>query len=302
MMPLGEKDAFANSGMANGKEPRWVHPFLRALERTGDVRASAEDAGIDHSTAYARRRAHAAFAADWERALSAHAAGVERERAEELEALARGLRSPGSPLANPASPAGGRGELVGSGSQMKRAGHDRWGPRKEKAFFDELAATANVKHAAKAAGVSPNAVYARRIRDAHFRAKWAAVLESGKASIEMHLVEAANRTFDPEDLDTGEVMPKVSVAEAIKISQQAQAARGRGVAMPDPYEEDGPSYEDEIADIRERLVKKLQALRRRDRPDQIARGWSYDESWDVDIPPGWVKGPDWRPMQPGDEG
>ncbi|MFL6734482.1 MAG: hypothetical protein ACJ8EY_07280 [Sphingomicrobium sp.] len=33
----------------------------------------------------------------------------------------------------------------------------------------------------------------------------------------------------------------------------------------------------------------------------LARGWSYDESWDREIPPGWIKGPDWRPMQPGDE-
>jgi hypothetical protein len=91
--------------------------------------------------------------------------------------------------------------------------------RKEKLFFDELAATANVKQAAKAAGVSASAVYQRRLRNRHFKAKWVAVVESGRASIEMKLVEATNKTFEPEELDTGDVEPKVSVAEAIRITQ-----------------------------------------------------------------------------------
>jgi len=47
------------------KAPRWTVAFLRALERTGEARAAALDAGIDHSTAYARRRAHPDFADTW---------------------------------------------------------------------------------------------------------------------------------------------------------------------------------------------------------------------------------------------
>ena len=58
----------SRSGMTR-REPRWVLSFLRALERTGEVRAAAKDAGIDHSTAYARRKAHAEFAGQWEAAL-----------------------------------------------------------------------------------------------------------------------------------------------------------------------------------------------------------------------------------------
>jgi hypothetical protein len=95
---------------------------------------------------------------------------------------------------------GGHGS-VALATVPRTAASSRWSKAKEKLFFDELAATANVKRAAKAAGVSPNAVYARRMRDAHFRAKWAAVLETGRASIEMHLVEAANKSFDPDDRD-----------------------------------------------------------------------------------------------------
>lgn len=289
MSEPGEMDSRLHENDEKGrKAPRWTIPFLRALERTGDVRASAEDAGIDHSTAYARRRAHAEFAEAWENALRLCSARTEREKAAELESLReRQVPSPGSPLASPTSPASGRGELVGAGSQLKRPGHDRWSQRKEKLFFDELAATANVKRAAKAAGVSPNAVYQRRMRDSHFRAKWAAVLETGRSSIEMHLVEAANRSFDPDELDVAELTPKVSVAEAIRITQGGGSKKQGSV--PDPFDDPDYSYEDEVDDIRERIVQKLQRMRRRDRPALLAQGWSYDEEYDREIPPGWIR-------------
>jgi hypothetical protein len=64
------------------KPPRWVVPFLRALERTGDVRAAAEDAGIDHSTAYARRKRPGDFADAWDAAMDRYAAAKEERQAE----------------------------------------------------------------------------------------------------------------------------------------------------------------------------------------------------------------------------
>jgi len=271
------------SGMTK-RTPRWVVPFLRALERTGEVRTAAIDAGIDHSTAYARRRARREFAEAWTAALVAHGARVEEERAEELA-----LTPPPASLVPLPTGIAGREELIAGRSQLKRAGHDRWSRRKEKLFFDELAATANVKQAAKAAGVSANAVYQRRIRDPHFKAKWAAVLESGRASIEMHLVEAANRSFEPEELDTGDVPPKVSVAEAIRIVQ-VHGSKKQQEELPDPYAEQAASMtETEVDELRARIVRKLQAMRRRDRPALLAQGWSYDQEHDRDIPPGWVR-------------
>jgi hypothetical protein len=154
------------------REPRWVIAFLRALERCGNARASAEDAGIDHTTAYQRRKAHADFGEAWAAALAAHKARREREEAEELEAFVGRLPSPGSPVAGPTSPASGRGEedLVLVNGRMKRVGRERWGKRKEKLFFDELMATNNIRRAAKAAGVSENAMHQRRLRQPLFRA------------------------------------------------------------------------------------------------------------------------------------
>jgi hypothetical protein len=56
MRPFAKEDGSRiKSGMTK-KPSHWVIPFLRGLERTGEVRAAALDAGIDHSTAYARRR------------------------------------------------------------------------------------------------------------------------------------------------------------------------------------------------------------------------------------------------------
>ena len=75
------------------RAPRWTSAFLRGLERSGDARASATDAGIDHSTAYARRRAHGDFALAWEAALAAHGEAKDREEAEEIAATMRWLTS-----------------------------------------------------------------------------------------------------------------------------------------------------------------------------------------------------------------
>jgi hypothetical protein len=271
------------------KAPRWTIAFLRALARTGDVRAAAEDAGIDHSTAYARRTTHAEFASLWRGALAAHERWVQGERVRELEALGpRPSTASGGP-----PPRDDLGEeLVGASAQLKRAGHDRWSQRKEKLFFDELAATANVKRAAKAAGVSPSAVYQRRMRDAHFRAKWAAVLETGRASIEMHLVEAANRSFEPDELDVGDAQPKVTVAEAIRIVQ-AHGSKAQRDAIANPFADQAASMSaDEVEELRERIFKKMQRLSERHRQEKIAEGWSLDEEHDHLIPPGWVRAAD----------
>jgi hypothetical protein len=140
----------------------------------------------------------------------------------------------------------------------------------------------------------------RRRKDPYLDAACKAAIEACRARISEFLAGAAAATFDPDALieDGANPLPKVTVAEAIKIAQLHGGARQEPAAESD----DDPDYDydDDIADIRERMVQKLQALRRRDRPGLLARGWSYDESWDREIPPGWIKGPDWRPMQPGD--
>ena len=128
----------------------------------------------------------------------------------------------------------------------------------------------------------------------HFRAKWAAVLETGRASIEMHLVEAANRTFDPDEIDVAETEPKVSVAEAIRIVQ-LHGTKKQQEELPNPFAEEAAAMTpDDVAELREKLVRKLRRLRDRDMPDRIAQGWSYDAVYDHMVPPGWIIDPEWQ--------
>lgn len=285
------------------KPPRWTVAFLRALERTGEVEAAARDSGIDRSTAYLRRRTHADFAADWDNALRLRSGRAKEEVQDragfwervkgkvtpKLLGSSNAVQDPStieSAFDGPPLRAKLREELNGStalGGKVVRAGPGRWNEAAEKRFFAELAATANVRRAAEAAGVSQTAVYQRRMKRPDFRAKWDAVLETGRSAIEMHLIEAAKKSFDASELDVERVEPKVSVAEAIRIVQlhgnKAQKQSVENVDLPD----------DEIEAVRQRILNKLQRLRERMIPEMLAEGWSYDEAHDHMVPPGWAK-------------
>ena len=198
--------------------PRWVVPLLRALERTGQVRAAALDAGVDFSTAYARRRAHAEFAAAWVEALKAHAARVEEEEIAVVVAARAARLAPPPPAAVPL-PTGfaGREEVVCARGQVKRGGAERWSKAAEGRFFATLADTANVVMAAEAAGFSTTAVYQRRLRRPEFREAWAAAVETGRARLELALIEMANRAIERGVPEVPGEAPRVSISEALMI-------------------------------------------------------------------------------------
>ena len=69
------------------KPPRWTEPFLLALVRTGEVREAAKWAGVDYTTAYARRKKYADFADAWDGALQTHRSLLARAEEEELASL-----------------------------------------------------------------------------------------------------------------------------------------------------------------------------------------------------------------------
>jgi hypothetical protein len=286
----------AAEGRGKRKPPPWAMYFLRALERTGKARAAAADAGIDHSTAYARRRAHAEFAQAWAAALDAHKQAKARAEAEEIAAITRTPSTIAS-AGNGPPPPGKLGEdLVVAGGQLRRAGAGRWSKAKETVFFEELAATANARRAAAAVAMSKNAVLRRRLKDPVFAAKWEAVVKTAKASIGLYVVEAARKTFDPDELDVGEATPRVTIDQAIKISQSA-AAKAERDPMPSWQDEAEAMGPDAVEAMRERLIAKLKRIKERDQREQLAAGWSYDQSYDRMIPPGYVQGPDYTPRE-----
>ena len=274
------------------KPPRWTEPFLLALLRTGEVRKAAKWAGVDFTTAYARRKKYADFAEQWDGALETHRSLLARAEEAELESL--DLPSPGSASPSPTSPAGGRG------LQARRVNRARWSEAKERRFFDELVASANVRRAAEAAGVSSQAVYARRAKSAVFRRRWDQALANGRAAIEMSLVAEAKRSLDPDAMDLPAPEPRVSVSEAIKITQMVQGAGrggGRGAGHFMSIEEEAASMnEQQIEALRDKLRKKLNRLR-----DRMIReeGWTLDEATGHGVPPGYIRDPDYVPKPRG---
>jgi hypothetical protein len=303
------------SGMTGRrKEPRWVIAFLRALGRTGVARTAAKDAGIDFSTAYARRRAHSEFAERWAEALAAYQARVKAEEEAAIAALkkaplppAASLRVPPVAGSNrrgegplPDAPAeGGGAEHVVSGGKVRRVGYGRWGKEKERIFFEVLAGTGNIRSAADAAGVSTNTILARRQKNRLFAAKFDVAVQNAKVAVELFLAQEARRALDPEMPGTGDVRPRMTIDQAIKISQRSAAKGSHAAAETDPFAEDGAANgARDIEGVRQRLETALNRVRDHHRRRQRAAGWTFDESYDLMIPPGYVQGPDYRPKPP----
>jgi hypothetical protein len=232
-----------SAGERGRRIPRWVGPFLRALGRTGMVRVAAEDAGVDHTTAYARRRTHGEFAAAWVEAKKAHEAAKARSDEDPSTIASSGNGSP------PHAPR--REELIQSGNRLQRVSSERWGKRKEEAFLAELAVTGTFQIACKAVGISCEAVRKRRRKDPRFEvACKAAIAECARRAPEF-LAGAMVATFDPEavlDAQPGG-LPRVSIDQAIKIAQMKLPPGAEAeIALP-PIEE-----------VRERLEKAMRAL------------------------------------------
>ena len=141
-----------------------------------------------------------------------------------------------------------------------RAGPGRWSTASERAFLAALTASANVKAAARAAGVSAVAAYNRRRQWPAFAAAWDAAKEEGWVQIEMGLIYAANATLDPEpEVDEARADafagPEMTVEQAMKLWFH-RADRERGKA---------PRYgwrrrEPDIEEVRAELLRKVAAM------------------------------------------
>lgn len=85
--------------------------------------------------------------------------------------------------------------------QAVRTRRKLFGRKRQHIFLEQLAATSNVMDSARAAGVSVQCVYQRRMRDAAFREAWGRALEQGYARLEAQLLEAA--AARPIEVDGG---------------------------------------------------------------------------------------------------
>jgi hypothetical protein len=211
--------------------------LLRGLARTGNVRASAAEAGVDPGTAYDHRVKDARFAAQWAAALPKGKARAARLHAGTCETVVRRTKH---------------------GTQLVRAAAGRWSAKVEEVFLAELERTACARRAAAACGLSTTALYQRRKHYPDFAARWAAAEEKATARIPGLLAAATIASFDPEAEDRS--APRVKVAEAIAILRLkggggagggAGARRGRGRWR----------REMSIEEVREEVLRRLKAIR-----------------------------------------
>ena len=265
------------------KAPLWRQAFLRALRRTGNVRASAFEAGVDPGTAYDHRAKDAGFRGKWAGALKAFATASAR-KARPLHHDSHG------------PPARSGEELVvrrsTGGDKLVRAAAGRWCARIEESFLDGIEATGCVRTAARAAGISTAALYERRTHYPEFAARWDE--RAGRAGTQLPaLLDAAavaSRSPRPEGPKRrGRArLPAVSGAQALRlpVANAQAAAKGsarRGGERPARREE---THEE----LTERFAVLIRMLKRRRAKQRRAEGWT-EVGEGIWLPPGWTAQP-----------
>jgi hypothetical protein len=149
--------------------------------------------------------------------------------------------------------------LVGGKKVQKRKASSRdWSRAKESEFLTVLADTCNVTRAAAEAKVSVSAAYRRRKADAAFRAAWIDAIAAAYQRLELVLLE---RVF----VGTEKIVRRKDGSEERMVEYPNQLAltllkMHRDTAV-DAAAEVPP---DDVEDIRDRLIEKLERLRKRE--------------------------------------
>lgn len=155
----------------------------------------------------------------------------------------------------------GEGELTligGAGPKLRRPRRHEWTRAKVEAFMCALAETCNVTLAAEAAGMSLTSAYAKRKKDAAFRAGWAEAIAGAYQRLELALLDRAlNGTEKVVTRRDGseERMREYSNTVALTLLRMHRDTAEQ--AMHEPSQA-------EMEELRERLFQKLERLRERE--------------------------------------
>jgi hypothetical protein len=261
---------------------KWRKRFLAAMARTANAGLSARMAGVDRATAFALRKRDPGFAADWLRARD-----WGRARA---KAAGRPVFPGGRPRGvGPADSLDPRPLKVRrcreGGTEVVRCGEGRQSPESDHIFFSHLAAGFGVRRSAAKAGFSTNALYARRMIDPDFEARWEAAKAQCLARNDMLLIDSVPRTLDPETTEAADELARPTIAEAIRIARLYRTAAEKPVCGTKAQEE-RPAVD--AREIFDRLSERVREIKREKADGKLAQGWTRDEAGNW-IPPGWVR-------------
>ena len=148
---------------------------------------------------------------------------------------------------------------IGAGGKprMRMASRGSWTKEKEREFLAVLADTCNVRVASEAAGMSTQAAYWRRKRNAAFRTAWAEAVAAAYHKLELVLIE---RTLN----GTEKIMQRHDGSE----DRMREYPNNLGLALLKLRRStvetvQRPAAIDDGDEVRERLVQKLLRLKKR---------------------------------------
>jgi len=147
--------------------------------------------------------------------------------------------------------------IGGKKPQLRKTSKRNWTKAKAATFLQVLAETCNVTRACAAAGVSVTHVYRKKKSDAEFRAGWMRSIATAYQQLELVLLE---RAFNGHE-------------RLVKVGGETRVMRDYsntlGMALLKLHRDSATDAEfelpqDEIEEVRERLIRKLQRMRERD--------------------------------------
>jgi hypothetical protein len=149
--------------------------------------------------------------------------------------------------------------------QMKKRAKRDWSKAKALKFLSALADTCNVSEACRQSGVPMTVAYRRRKMDAAFRAEWAEMIAIGYQRLEAVLLE---RAFN----GTEKIVTKRDGSE----ERMREYPNQLGLQLLKMHRETAAEAESTMAtesvdEIRERLINKLQRLKKRNEEQEAER-------------------------------
>ena len=170
------------------------------------------------------------------------------------------------------------------GAELVRAGEGRWNSEAEQVFFAWLGAGWGVRRAAKEAGFSTNALYARRRLHPDFAARWAEAKSDWLERNDLLLIDSVQWSLDPEAVEAAEALPRPTISEAISIQRLYRTPAG-AKAAPAAEPERPRRDVNELIDL---ISGRLEQIEQEQEQAKLDSGWVQDETgyW---IPPGWVR-------------
>ncbi len=150
----------------------------------------------------------------------------------------------------------------GARPQMRATSAKGWSRAKEVAFLDALEATCNVSAAAREAGVSVSAAYRRRKANAAFRIGWHEAVGLAYQRLELALIERSlvgtEKIVRRKD-GSEERFREYPNAIALTLLRMHRETAAEANVQEEP---------DDMDEVRERLLKKLERLREREMPSE----------------------------------